>query len=102
MSLRVLPLARDDISRAAAWHERHRPGSGQDCTDAIEASLHSISTFPRIGTAVSPAIPGREIRRVVVQGFPYLVFYELDGDDAIIFAVEHQRRRPGGWVTRLP
>ncbi len=77
-------------------------GRGQDCADAIEAALHSIELFPQIGAAVTPSVPGRELRRVVVRGFPYLIFYEVDGDDTIVFAVPHQRQRPGGWLTRLP
>ena len=102
MSLLMLPEAEDDVARAVAWYELQRPGRGQDYADAIEASLRSIEAFPRIGGMVSPAVPGREIRRVVVQSFPYSIFYEVDGDDTIILAVPHQRQRPGGWLTRLP
>ena len=102
MSLLMLPAAEEDVARAVAWHESQRPGRGQDCADAIEAALRLIEAFSRIGGMASPAAPGREVRRVVVQGFPYLIFYEVDGDDAIVLAVPHQRQRPGGWVTRLP
>ena len=102
MSLRTTPDADDSIARAIAWHESQRAGRGQDCNDAIEASLRSIEPFPRIGATVAPATPGREIRRVVVQGFPYLVFYEIDGNDVVVFFVQHAKQRPGGWVARLP
>lgn len=102
MSLQTLPSAEADILRAIAWHEAQRPGRGQDCAAAIDAALQLISAFPGIGAMVSPPIPGREIRRVVVQRFPYLVFYEVDGDDVFVFAVEHGRQRPGGWRTKLP
>jgi plasmid stabilization system protein ParE len=102
LSLHLLPDAQDDIARAVAWHEMQRAGRGQACADAIDAALRSIESLPRIGTEVTPAVPGREVRRVVVQGYPYTVFYEVVGTDAVVLAVSHQKQRPGGWVTRLP
>ena len=102
MSLRLLPDAQDDVARAVAWHESQRAGRGQACADAIEAAFRSIESFPRIGTEVTPAVAGREVRRFVVQRFPYVVFYEVNGDDVLVLAVPYQRQRPGGWVARLP
>ncbi len=37
------------------------------------------------------------LRRRVVPGFPYLVFYELNDDIVSVVAVAHGRRRPGYW-----
>ena len=35
-----------------------------------------------------------ERRRLIVRKFPYSIIYELHGDDVLILAVAHGKRRP--------
>ena len=39
-------------------------------------------------------------RRVVLQRFPYGLFYPVGGEETVIVAVAHQKRRPGHWSGR--
>ena len=39
-------------------------------------------------------------RRYHLRHFPYTVLYEVLGKKATVFAVAHQRRRPGYWQDR--
>jgi len=42
-----------------------------------------------------------ETRRGRLRRFPYVVYYELAGDDILVLAVWHGRRDPEGWKERL-
>lgn len=39
-------------------------------------------------------------RRVVLDRFPYLLFYEERGDTIEFVAVAHASRKPGYWLSR--
>lgn len=43
-----------------------------------------------------------DIRRCVLNQFPYILRYALRGDIVLIVAVSHQHRAPGYWVDRIP
>ena len=36
-------------------------------------------------------------RRIVLQRFPYNVFYRVGAEETVVVAVAHQKRRPGYW-----
>ena len=39
-------------------------------------------------------------RRLVVRKFPFSIIYELHGNDVVILAVAHGKRRPNYWRER--
>jgi plasmid stabilization system protein ParE len=39
-------------------------------------------------------------RRLVLQRFPYNVFYRVGAEAIVIVAVAHQKRRPAYWAAR--
>jgi plasmid stabilization system protein ParE len=39
-------------------------------------------------------------RRYHLKHFPYTVMYEVTGQQVTVFAIAHQRRRPGYWQDR--
>ncbi len=58
----------------------------------IEAVLDIVLAYPRIGTQTDE--PG--LRRVHARPYPYLIFYEVLGDEIIVHAVRHAVRDPSG------
>ncbi len=86
--------AEEELEAAAAWYDDEVPGLGQDFLTAVEDTFYLVRRFPRIGVSV----PGnRDVRRVLVEGFPCAVTYR-EMDVAIhIIAVAHTKRRPGYW-----
>jgi len=42
------------------------------------------------------------VRRYVVPGLLFSIGYEIVGNEIVILAVVHRRRRPGYWFTRKP
>jgi plasmid stabilization system protein ParE len=42
----------------------------------------------------------RDVRRVLVNRFPYGIYYRIESEEIIVFAVMHAARDPRVWQTR--
>lgn len=95
MNVEFHPSAVREVEDAQAWYE--------------ERSLFAASAFLReLSIAVrrlmeSPTLyPSAEAgtRRVLLERFPYTIYYRVKSHALIIVAVAHQKRRPGYWAAR--
>jgi plasmid stabilization system protein ParE len=84
-----------EVVDALAWYE--------------ERSLFAASAFLReLSTAVNrigegPArYPAAEhgTRRILMERFPFTIYYRTMSDHCVVVAVAHQKRRPGYWRFR--
>ena len=91
------PEAADEFKEAARWYASRKKGLGVAFAMAVDEALMSIAQhhhrYPKIST-------NRPWRRIGLRGFPYVVFYEVEGDRVLVMAIVHGRRRPGYWVAR--
>lgn len=98
--LQVLQLARQEIRDAAKWYESQQSGLGLQFTAELEATLTAIEQrpdrFPVLETIRTP----RNIRRVMLDRFPYIVIYEILTERTVVLAVAHGSRRPNYWIRR--
>jgi len=94
----VLPEAEEELREALAWYEDRRPGLGVELLGAIEAAMGLVASMPLRGPTwdMDP-----RYRRVLLRGFPYLLFDELRADSIELVAVAHLRREPGNWLRRI-
>ena len=90
-------LADDELSEAAVYFEKQKPGRGHTFLSEARHAIARIRTFPFSGSPVS-ADP---VRRVLLRRFPYSVVYEYRNGEVIIYAVAHQRREQDYWRDRL-
>jgi plasmid stabilization system protein ParE len=95
ISHRYLPLAREDVNEAAAFYEASVPGLGDAFLDDVERAIQAVLESPRIGAPV-----GRKFRKTLLRRFPFSIVYADRGEEIVIVAVAHQRRRPGYWRGR--
>lgn len=101
MTLRVLPEALVEIDETIAYYEEQQPGLGIAFFLEIEATLALATEMPGVGAPVHEAPEGQPIRKYVVHRFPFVVWVSDDGDDRVVVAVAHTRRRPGYWRHRV-
>lgn len=87
--------AEDDIQAAFEWYERQRSGLGEEFLSKVRSRLESIREHPE----ASPILY-REVRRAVVSGFPYVVFYIAQPSRVSVLAVLHHHRNPATWPRR--
>lgn len=91
----VRPEAQTDIRRAARWYEGRESGLGGRFVDQIRNTLQQIAAHPLRFPIVS-----NEIRRALLQGFPYSIYFVNEPDGIFVIAVLHQHRRPEAWQAR--
>ena len=89
------PQAERELLEASSWYEECRPGLGQEFAEAIAARIAGILSSP----LASPRVRG-EMRRSVVQRFPYAIYYQILSDEVVVLAVMHGRRHPRRWESR--
>ena len=93
---RVIPEAETEVMREALYYKRRGgPLLAAALTDEFEHSLSMLCTFPELGALW---INGR--RRFLLRRFPFGIIYYTRGEELVVVAFAHQRRRPGYWAER--
>ena len=95
MKLTFLPEAREELGAAASYLNDRAPGLGMELLDDAERTSAFLCQFPAIGRPLDSLH-----RSIPLQRFSYSLAYRADGDEVIIVAVAHNRRRPGYWRQR--
>ena len=96
MIFRFTPEADAELTDARQWYSHHRKDLDLEFMECIELALSRIGSNPYL----SPLVYG-DIRRAVVQRFPFAIFYEVMAEEIQIIAVFHSRRNPDTWKSRV-
>jgi len=84
-----------DLHEASAWYEAEVEGLGRDFVRAVDEAIHAAAQlsmrFPDVH---------RGVRRVLVKRFPYGVYFRVEQEQLIVFAIMHLHRDPGRWQQR--
>ena len=92
--VRFLPEALDDVIEIQRWYASRQPGLGQAFAEAITAGVERIAS----DLATFPYVHG-SVRRLVVNRFPYAIYFREAGDAIVVIAV-HGRQDPRLWQDR--
>lgn len=84
-----------DLAKAYQWYEAEAPGLGEELLAAVAAAVASAADMPEL----YPVVRG-DVRRLVVDRFPYGVFYRVVRERVVVIAVVHHRRDPARWHRR--
>jgi plasmid stabilization system protein ParE len=94
--------ARAEAAEAAVWYESKQARAGERFLAALDNSLAQLENaplrFPEL-ESIQPNDIG--LRRVLLPAFPYLIIYQIVGDEIRVIAVAHARRQPDYWKDRL-
>jgi plasmid stabilization system protein ParE len=91
----LAPAARQELLEAKSFYAAVTPALGERFATVIERALRRIGSSPTLWPRVSP-----RLRRYVVSGFPYTILYRIEGEQVLVVAIAHQRRRFGFWRGR--
>ncbi len=80
MRVVVRPDAETDVNDASDWYDDRQVGLGRRFRNALIAT--------------------KDVRRAIVEPFPYVVYFYVSGDQAVVLAVMHGRRHPRTWTKR--
>jgi len=94
--LEVRPEAAEDLEKAANWYEAQRPNLGAEFVDEARSQFLRVVENP-----LQFPIVFRDVRRVLMQRFPYAVYFRLTGNNALAIAVMDLRRKESRWQRRI-
>ncbi len=81
--------AQSEFEHASAWYEEQRKGLGAQFILYVEAKLEMIRKSPEIFPLVHS-----NYRKATLKRFPYLIFFEMAGEDIHLLAIFHTSRKP--------
>jgi len=95
MTFSFHPEAEAEFIGAIEYYENNERGLGYDFSIEVHAVIQNILKYP-----TAWPIMEEDIRRCLVNRFPYGVVYSIEGNEIFILAVMHLRRHPDYWKKR--
>lgn len=95
MKLRLDRAARDEYLVAALQYLEVSPRIAAAFVDQVEAAIAQVSGNPTVWRVVSA-----DVRRYLVRQFPFGIYYTIERDEIVVWAIMHLHRQPGYWRER--
>jgi plasmid stabilization system protein ParE len=95
-AVRFLPEARQDLIETRQWYDLRQAGFGTVFARAFADAIERMQAQP----LSYPAVVG-SIRRVILQRFPYAIYFRVETDEIVVLAI-HGRQDLGRWRERIP
>ena len=86
-------LANNELQDAIQYYEFQVSGLGIKFKNEVESALKRISEYPHVWSQERP-----EVRKYLLNKFPYKILFSLEKDHILIIAIAHQHREPDYWV----
>jgi plasmid stabilization system protein ParE len=96
MNHRFIEEALAEFIAAGRYYNQQIPGLGDSFVDEVEAGIAKILSNPTTWRIIED-----NVRRYLVRRFPYGIYYTIEGDAVVIWAVRHLHRDPeDDWQSR--
>ncbi len=95
MKIRILESAKQDLLEGYLFYERQGEGLGEYFINTLFSDIESL----RLYAGVHQIIFG--FHRLLSKRFPYAIYYKIEGDEVIVYAVLDCRRDPKKTEKRL-
>lgn len=87
--------AQAEYDEAFDWYDARSAVKAVEFEQAVEAVLTRIGAQPR-----AHAVVYKDVRRALVRGFPYCVYYAEEPQQVVVISVFHTSRDPAIWQGR--
>jgi plasmid stabilization system protein ParE len=94
-SVVVRRLAQDEIVEAFEWYRERSVSAAGDFLAEVDRAMSEIERDPEH----FPVVHGR-LRRMLLQRFPYGVYFKLYARSISVVGVIHGHRHPDVWLQR--
>jgi len=95
MKVRFLAEADAEFRESARYYEDKAQGLGIAFITEVYRATAIVASQPSIGSPVDD-----DLRKFVLRRFSYNLIYSIEGDEVVITAVAHHKRRPFYWSRR--
>jgi hypothetical protein len=99
MKLRFVREALGELQNAADWYDGQRENLGLEFLQEVDCAITDIRASPERFSRLETSRV-KNIRRVVLKRFPYVVIYEVFASEVHILAIAHASRSPRYWSKR--
>lgn len=100
MTIRIHPGAAEDLAVSAHWYDNRQVGVGEKFLTEFDRIIDLIAAEPLRFARAETYRGRRELRRALLEGFPYSVIFEVKSDGILVLAVAHASRRQNYWSRR--
>lgn len=90
MRVRWLRKAIQNLNAEAEYIAKENQAAAAEMFEYVKAKVESLGDFPASGRP--GRVPGT--RELVIDRYPYLVPYRVEGDELHVLRVFHTRRKP--------
>ena len=80
-------IAKREFDDAISWYQDRHEGLGREFSVAVEQQLERIALLPYQFACVRG-----DVRRAVLQRFPYSIHFIVEDDRIVVLAIFHARR----------
>lgn len=95
MTFAFHPNAEAEFFAAIDSYEQSEAGLGFDFSIEVFSTIQNVVDYP----SAWPVLEG-DVRRCLINRFPYGVLYSIEGEEVFILAVMHLHRDPDYWKDR--
>jgi ParE toxin of type II toxin-antitoxin system, parDE len=95
MKVEFHPKAEKEFVEAVTFYETCKNGLGESFAFEVYSTIKNIQSYPYAWPILE-----KDIRRCLVNRFPFGVIYSIETDRIYILAVMHLHRYPKYWKTR--
>jgi toxin ParE1/3/4 len=90
------PLAELELAEAVSWYEEQQNNLGFSFFEDYLLVRNNLQENPLLFPIVFSSI-----HRANFKKFPFSVFFEIIGNEVLIYSIFHQKRKPTSWFDRL-
>ena len=84
------------MSEAALFYELALTDLGTQFLDDVQRAIDRLLIYPYAGEFIDS-----NLRRALLQRFPFSLIYTIESDNIVIIAVAHHGRDPDYWKSRV-
>lgn len=96
MKVHFLVQAEKELEQAADWYSQQAIGLDVEFLGEFDAAVNLVKAFPNLFQEILP-----NVRRALLNRFPYGVFYRVERGQILILAVAHLKKKPLYWTARV-
>ncbi len=89
MKIKILPAANNDLLNGYDFYEQQEQGIGNYFLDSLFSDIDSLLIYH----GVHPVFFGT-YHRMLSQRFPFAIYYRIEGDDIVVYAILDCRKNP--------